>query len=98
MRESSFLITDSGGIQEEAPSLGRKVLVAREDTERNECVDSGFGIMVGTDKNEIIRQATKLLEKKDCTCVPQDVYGKGNASKKIVEIIKSGIMNGSQEN
>ncbi len=91
MKHSSFIITDSGGIQEEAPVIGRKVLVVREDTERNEVVEKGFAVMVGTDKDLLKREAKKLITKPDCTMVPENVYGDGDASQKIVEILSDHI-------
>ena len=62
MRRSHFIITDSGGIQEEAPTLGKPVLVLREKTERPEAVDAGTVILVGTDEACILRAATTLLD------------------------------------
>ncbi len=61
MNKSYIIITDSGGIQEEAPSLGKPVLVMRDTTERPEAVDAGTVLLVGTDANKIIRQTNKLL-------------------------------------
>jgi UDP-N-acetylglucosamine 2-epimerase (non-hydrolysing) len=62
MRRSHLIITDSGGIQEEAPTLGKPVLVLREKTERPEAVEAGTVILVGTDEDCIVRAATTLLE------------------------------------
>src|SRR5690606_10846813 len=61
MEKSYLIITDSGGVQEEAPSLGKPVLVMRNTTERPEAVDAGTVVLVGTDKEKIITAATKLL-------------------------------------
>src|SRR5690606_1372923 len=61
MNESKLIITDSGGVQEEAPSLGKPVLVMRNTTERPEAVNAGTVKLVGTNKNEIVAQALNLL-------------------------------------
>jgi UDP-N-acetylglucosamine 2-epimerase (non-hydrolysing) len=64
MDNSYFIITDSGGVQEEAPSLGKPVLVMRDTTERPEAVEAGTVKLVGTDKEKIIKEAQKLLDDK----------------------------------
>jgi UDP-N-acetylglucosamine 2-epimerase (non-hydrolysing) len=92
MKEAHLIITDSGGIQEEAPSLGKPVLVMRELTERPEAVDAGTVKLVGTDSNKIVEEATRLLEdNKFYSTMSQahNPYGTGTASKKIVtEILR----------
>ena len=62
MEKSYIIITDSGGVQEEAPSLGKPVLVMRDTTERPEAVDAGTVLLVGTDKERIVAEATRTLE------------------------------------
>ena len=62
MRHAYMLITDSGGIQEEAPSLGKPVLVLRQETERPEAVEAGTVQLVGTDEDRIVREAWRLLD------------------------------------
>ena len=62
MRRAYLLITDSGGIQEEAPSLGKPVLVMREPTERPEAVEAGTVKLVGTDLEKIVGEAARLLD------------------------------------
>lgn len=62
MRRAYMLITDSGGIQEEAPSLGKPVLVLRQETERPEAVEAGTVQLVGTDEDRIVREAWRLLD------------------------------------
>jgi len=62
MRRAYMLITDSGGIQEEAPSLGKPVLVLRQKTERPEAVEAGTVKLVGTDEDRIVREASRLLD------------------------------------
>jgi UDP-N-acetylglucosamine 2-epimerase (non-hydrolysing) len=86
-----LIITDSGGIQEEAPTFGRPVLVTREVTERQEGVDAGIITMVGTDKDKIIAEAKKLLNNNQdysrVASIPNP-YGDGKSAKKIVKIIE----------
>ena len=77
MNRSKIIITDSGGVQEEAPSLGKPVLVMRNTTERPEAVDAGTVLLVGTDKD--LNKMSKL----------HNPYGDGNASKRIVNFIKN---------
>jgi UDP-N-acetylglucosamine 2-epimerase (non-hydrolysing) len=91
MEKSFFVLTDSGGIQEEAPALGKPVLVMREVTERQEGVDSGTAKLVGTSIEKIINESEKLLfDKEIYTAMANAInpYGDGNASMQIVEIIK----------
>lgn len=92
MKESHIIMTDSGGVQEEAPSLGKPVLVLRSTTERPEAVEYGTVKLVGTDTQTIIAEAQKLLDddieyKKMSESI--NPYGDGLASKRIVEIIKN---------
>jgi len=92
MDRSYFIITDSGGIQEEAPSLGKPVLVMRNTTERPEAVASGSVKLVGTDKEKIICGAQELLDdvkiyKK--MSQSNNPYGDGNACAKIVEFVRN---------
>lgn len=92
MNQSYFIITDSGGIQEEAPALGKPVLVTREVTERKEVVDSGNAIMVGNDKEKIIKYSTALLTNNliyDKMSKANHPYGDGSAAKQIVDILKN---------
>lgn len=91
MNRSKIIITDSGGVQEEAPSLGKPVLVMRETTERPEAAEAGTVILVGTDTNKIVSEAQALLDDKtkfDKMSRLHNPYGDGNASEKIVEFIK----------
>ncbi|MCK5906635.1 MAG: UDP-N-acetylglucosamine 2-epimerase, partial [Flavobacteriales bacterium] len=90
MEKSYLIITDSGGVQEEAPSLGKPVLVMRDTTERPEAVDAGTVILVGTDKDKIVEEASKLLTDKEAYKKMSGLhnpYGDGKASAKIVEFI-----------
>ncbi|WP_152056185.1 non-hydrolyzing UDP-N-acetylglucosamine 2-epimerase [Aliarcobacter butzleri] len=91
MNKSYFIITDSGGVQEEAPSLGKPVLVMRNTTERPEAVKAGTVKLVGTSKENIIKEAQKLLDDKveyEKMSKAHNPYGDGNACKKIVNFIK----------
>jgi UDP-N-acetylglucosamine 2-epimerase (non-hydrolysing) len=88
MNKSYIILTDSGGVQEEAPSLGRPVLVMRDITERTEGIDAGTAKIVGTDKDKIIKEALKLLNDKtvyDKMAKAVNPYGDGNASRRIMD-------------
>lgn len=91
MEKSYLIITDSGGIQEEAPSLGKPVLVTRTTTERPEAVDEGTVLLVGTDKNRIIAETEKLLNDSDyynAMSMLHNPYGDGKTSQRIVNFIE----------
>jgi len=91
MDKSYFIITDSGGVQEEAPSLGKPVLVMRDTTERPEAVEAGTVKLVGTNKEAIIKEAQFLLDSNaEYTKMSKahNPYGDGKASRKIVNFIK----------
>ena len=84
-------MTDSGGIQEEAPSIGKPVLVMRDVTERPEAVSAGTVELVGSNKEKIILKASDLIDNSstyDTISYANNPYGDGNSSKKIVEAIK----------
>lgn len=92
MNKSHLIITDSGGIQEEAPSLGKPVLVLRNTTERPEAVEAGTVILVGTDTKKIVAETNKLLKNKNYFNTMQKLhnpYGDGNASQRIVDFMKN---------
>ena len=98
--KSYMIMTDSGGIQEEAPSLGKPVLVLRDTTERPEGIDAGTLKLVGTNEETIYKEAKKLLTNKEeynKMSHASNPYGDGTASKKIVDaiIVKFG---GTNEN
>jgi len=91
MDKSFFIITDSGGVQEEAPSLGKPVLVMRDTTERPEALEAGTVKLVGTDTKLIIKEAQKLLDDKmeyEKMSKAHNPYGDGKACEKIVKFIK----------
>jgi UDP-N-acetylglucosamine 2-epimerase (non-hydrolysing) len=92
MRRAYLLITDSGGIQEEGPSLGKPILVLREKTERPEAVTAGTVRLVGTDEGRIVGEATILLEDRAAYNTMSRVhnpYGDGRASARIASLIHS---------
>ena len=91
LNRSYLILTDSGGIQEEAPSLGKPVLVLRDTTERPEAIEYGTVKLVGTDKNKIISAVQVLLDDDDeykKMAESINPYGDGLASKRIVEVLK----------
>ena len=88
MNKSKLILTDSGGIQEEAPSLGKPVLVMREVTERPEAVSAGTVVLVGTDKDKIIEETSSLLTDADRYQQMSQLhnpYGDGRACERIVK-------------
>lgn len=90
MNQCHMVITDSGGVQEEAPSLGKPVLVMRETTERPEAVEAGTVILVGTRKQSIIDEALSLLDDADRYAQMSRLhnpYGDGHACRRIVEFL-----------
>ena len=90
MNRSYLLLTDSGGLQEEAPSLGKPVLVLREVTERPEAVEAGTAKVVGTDRMRIVEETTRLLENEaeyERMARTVNPYGDGQASKRIVQAL-----------
>ena len=92
MKNAYIILSDSGGVQEEAPSLGKPVLVMRETTERPEGVEAGTSKLVGTDPNTIISTVKSLLNDKlnyDKMACPVNPYGDGKASQYIYDFIKN---------
>ncbi|MGJ1196373.1 non-hydrolyzing UDP-N-acetylglucosamine 2-epimerase [Sphingobacterium spiritivorum] len=91
MNRSYLILTDSGGIQEEAPSLGKPVLVLRDTTERTEAVSAGTVVLVGTDTDTIVRECEILLTDEDQYSRMSSLhnpYGDGKASERIIDFIK----------
>ncbi|HET8804419.1 MAG TPA: UDP-N-acetylglucosamine 2-epimerase (non-hydrolyzing), partial [Aequorivita sp.] len=91
MEKSYLIITDSGGIQEEAPSLGKPVLVTRTTTERPEAVDEGTVLLVGTDKIRIVAETEKLLNNTayyNAMSMLHNPYGDGKSTERIVNFIE----------
>ncbi len=91
MSKSYFIITDSGGVQEEAPSLGKPVLVMRDTTERPEALEAGTVKLVGTNKEKIVTEANNLIiniSDYENMSKAHNPYGDGKACQRIVEFIK----------
>ena len=91
MNKAKIILTDSGGIQEEAPSIGKPVLVMRNTTERPEAVDAGTVVLVGTDREKIILECHTLLNDQiryEKMSLMHNPYGDGLASRKIVNHLK----------
>lgn len=93
-KRACLILTDSGGVQEEAPALGKPVLVMRSETERPEAVDEGVVRLVGTDEERIVEEASRLLD--DPRAYRQmargiSPYGDGNASQRIVDVLRAAL-------
>jgi UDP-N-acetylglucosamine 2-epimerase (non-hydrolysing) len=92
MSKASLILTDSGGVQEEAPSLGIPVMVAREVTERSEGVDAGAAFMVGADPDLIVETADRLLKLGEVERAGiVNPYGDGKTSERILAIVKAAL-------
>lgn len=90
MRRAHLIVTDSGGVQEEAPSLGKPVLVTRDTTERPEAVEAGTVELVGTDGERLVERATRLLDDRaayDSMAFAHNPYGDGYAAGRIIEAL-----------
>ena len=97
LRSCYFIITDSGGIQEEAPSLGKPVLLMREVTERPEAVKAGAVRIVGTDTRRIVDAAAELLGSRaayESMVVRKNPYGDGRASERIIREVRKFLEGG----
>jgi UDP-N-acetylglucosamine 2-epimerase (non-hydrolysing) len=91
MARAHLILTDSGGVQEEAPSLGKPVLVLREVTERPEGVEAGTAVVVGTDRDRIVATASELLTSREAyasMATAVNPYGDGRASQRIAEALR----------
>ena len=91
MKNSKLILTDSGGIQEEAPTFGCPTLVMRYETERQEGIDAGVSILVGADYDKIVKLTSEILDKdfKSTRLQAQNPYGNGTSALQIVEIINN---------
>jgi len=92
LSRARIILTDSGGVQEEAPSLGKPVLVMRNTTERPEALDAGTALLVGTDTDCIIQKACHLLDHADDyqrMAHAHNPYGDGTAAKRIADLVMS---------
>lgn len=97
MDHATLILSDSGGVQEEAPSLRKPVLVTRESTERPEALAAGATKLIGTQTENIVREVSRLLVDKDAYAAMQiDVnpYGDGNASRRILDAVVSRLNRG----
>ena len=95
MRQCYLIMTDSGGVQEEAPSLGKPVIVMRDTTERPEAVDAGTVILAGTETESMASAAERLLDDKafyDKMAHSVNPYGDGLAARRIAELVATGTM------
>ena len=95
LNSCTLMLTDSGGVQEEAPALGKPVLVMRDTTERPEGLEAGTAQLVGTDKDVIVKQANKLLDDKkyyDSMAKAHNPFGDGHASERIAAIIEQSLI------
>jgi UDP-N-acetylglucosamine 2-epimerase (non-hydrolysing) len=93
MEKSTLVLTDSGGIQEEAPSLGKPVLVMRNTTERPEAVKAGTVKLVGTDYDAIVENVSTVLDEPEIYRMMSratNPYGDGKACDRIIERLKEG--------
>jgi len=89
MRGCTLLLSDSGGLQEEAPALGKPVLVLRRTTERPEAVDAGTAKLIGTNSADILRETAQLLDNSaayEAMARAHNPFGDGQASQRIVEV------------
>ena len=97
MSMAYLLLTDSGGIQEEAPALAKPVLVMRENTERPEAVDAGTARLVGTDRAEIVARTEELLDDPSAyqrMATAANPYGDGTSAEKIVQFLAARLSAG----
>lgn len=97
MSQSDLIITDSGGVQEEAPSFGIPVLVMRDTTERPEAVEAGTVLLVGSDDRVIVAEATRLLDDRnayDAMARAINPYGDGRAAARILDALRGWKANG----
>ena len=90
MDQATLILSDSGGVQEEAPSLGKPVLVTREDTERPEAFAAGATKLIGTDSRRVVQEVSDLLVDKETYAAMQidkNPYGDGTAAETILTLV-----------
>lgn len=98
MSRAHLILTDSGGVQEEAPSLGKPVLVMRDTTERPEAIAAGTVRLVGTERSTIAREANRLLDDPDAYAAmsrAHNPYGDGQSAGRIVRVIENTLLHGA---
>jgi UDP-N-acetylglucosamine 2-epimerase len=98
MQRSALIITDSGGVQEEAPSLGKPVLVTRTTTERPEALQQGVARLVGTNPEQIVPAAEEILNPipgRTATAPIDNPFGDGKAAQRILQILADSLANRS---
>ena len=93
MKQAYLILTDSGGVQEEAPTLGKPVLVMRETTERPEAIEQGTALLVGTNIEKTVQTCFELIDnieiyQRHCIKKENNLYGDGKASQRIISILK----------
>src|SRR5262249_22169950 len=91
MRRAYLIVTDSGGIQEEGPGLGKPVLVTRDTTERPEAISAGTARLVGTNTDVLVAAVSELLDSKtayDAMAQARNPFGDGKASARIVDVLR----------
>lgn len=88
LRRAALVLTDSGGVQEEAPSFATPVLVLRDTTERTEAVDAGRAWLVGTDTDRVVTEATRLLAERPTWPVDENPYGDGKAAARVLDALE----------
>ncbi|MBW8721579.1 MAG: UDP-N-acetylglucosamine 2-epimerase, partial [Polaromonas sp.] len=96
--DACVVLTDSGGLQEEAPTFGIPVLVLREETERPEAVQAGCALLIGASRQVIVRETLRLLtDTAAYTRMSQagNPFGDGKASQRIVDVLAQGLINES---
>ena len=91
MKSCSLIISDSGGMQEEAPTFKKQILVTRDVSERMEGVEAGFSLLVGTDKNKIVTETIRILNHPPDFSGVKNPYGDGKAAYRIAELLISNI-------
>jgi len=97
LREAAVILTDSGGIQEEAPTFGTPVLVLREVTERPEGVEAGVAELVGTNAERIVTRARAALDRgRAAAAPPPNPYGDGRAGERIADILRADLTGGAR--
>ncbi len=92
MASSDLILSDSGGVQEEAPALGTPLLILRDVTERTEAMACGGALLAGTDPDAIYSETTRLLEDpaaRSAMAIPRFPFGRGDASAKIIAVIEN---------